>query len=306
MTDTKATPKGGNRGPADWSEAIVADLRIPDGVETMSLAEAAGAYVEAGWYIGPIARKTRHAGSILGKGWPAKTSNDPAVARSSIWENKRVGGLFLHVGRSGAIVFDVDEPPCMPEVLREALFNTLPAYQSTRPKTPLRGHWVFSVGEQGFGNGLGSLRTKCKWGDVRGRNGIIVVAPTPHPGGYEYRWRIRRVPPLPDELREALQPPPERRREPIDPFMVHDKGTGLLTTVRTAVLGECNEKLFWAACRFGEMVLDGVIDEDVARSLLAEAAIDAGMDFDLKSNSPTTDYLGTIESGLRTGRTWPE
>ncbi len=54
-----------------------------------------------------------------------------------------------------------------------------------------------------LGNSKGQLTGN--WGEVRGRNGVIVVEPTPHPDGREYRWLATGpVPELPAELAALL------------------------------------------------------------------------------------------------------
>lgn len=293
------------------------ELLVPAGVERMTLRDAAVAYAEAGLYVLPIAHKTRHAGSRLGKGWPAKSSRDPDLVawwfgRCATYGHEPGGGIAIHVGRSGLVAFDVDAPENMPGVLTDALLESTTAYQSTRPAQPLRGHWVYST-DRTFGNGLGALRAehggqvcdhepRCSWGDVRGKNGIVLAAPTPHPGGHRYRWRTREILPLPDVLAEALEPPP-RQRSPfvsLDPFAAVN---GPLAYALDAGDGHWNDALFWASSVLGEMVRDGAISEKQARQMLTEVALATGQDYDLKTNRPTTTYLGTIDSGLRAGMT---
>ena len=87
----------------------------------------------------------------------------------------------------------------MPDVLRRHL-DTAP-FQNTRPdEDPARGHYLFLMPPgRSIGNSPGRLTGG--WGDIRGLNGIIVVAP--HPDGR--RWlRTGPVPVLPAELAELL------------------------------------------------------------------------------------------------------
>jgi hypothetical protein len=104
-------------------------------------------------------------------------------------------------------------------------------------------------------------------------------------------------------LGQALIRPTVAPRQPTPAVWVYGKAKGLLDKLLSAQLGECNTLLFWASCRFGEMVADGVIDEQMARDALTLAALELGMDVDLASGgSRSTDYIGTIDSGLNTGR----
>lgn len=180
---------------------------IPDGTETLTLVDAALAYAGVGWYVLPIRLDTKHAGSVLGEGWPEKTSRDPETIRR--WFTRSDVGLALHVGKSGAVAFDVDTPEDLPHVLRIAIRATNPPFQSGRPDSA-RGTYVFAAPPGAYGNSNGDLgRT---WGDVRGWNGIIVVAPTPHSKatteGARYLWvRTGWMPTVPDSVAVLLRPP---------------------------------------------------------------------------------------------------
>lgn len=177
-------------------------LSIPAMDPDISIDAAALTYAAAGWHVLPIDPTTKHAGSVLGKGWPAKSSRDPQQIVA--WFAGSKDGLALHIGRSGAVVFDVDDPDQMPEVLSDNLFALDPPYQSSRPEVSGRGHYLFKAPEgRNFSNGAGKLRGG--WGEVRGRNGIIVVFPTPHSKGGRYTWMSTgELPELPADLAELL------------------------------------------------------------------------------------------------------
>jgi hypothetical protein len=114
-------------------------------------------------------------------------------------------------------------------------------FQSTRTNDPLRGHYIFATPEgSNYGNSKGLL--KGAWGEVRGKNGIIVASPTPHSKhaeGGQYVWkRTGIVPPLPYALQKLL---PEARFQSVQSiemteadtfFAVHTKAdsTQLLET----------------------------------------------------------------------------
>lgn len=171
---------------------------IPD--ETDNLA-AAMEYGNAGWYVGAAKRGTKHPGSVLGKGWHTQTSRDPQVIAAMFAGTDH--SVFLHLGRSGALGIDVDHPDKFPEALRKHLLTA--PYQSTRPGETRRGHYPF-VAPPGrlLGNGTGKLGGS--WGEIRGQNGVIIVAPSVHPSpDGEYRWhRTGIVPVLPAEIADLL------------------------------------------------------------------------------------------------------
>lgn len=179
------------------------DLFIPDLSPEDDVLKAALKYAAAGWYVGPVKAGTKDPRSTLGKGWPGRTSRDPEVI-VSWYAGKPERGVFLHLGRSGAVAFDVDNPDKLPPALTRAVAELKPPYQSSRPDQPGRGHYLFAVPPgRMLGNSLGTLAGG--WGDIRGRNGLIIAAPTRHAAGGRYDWpETGPVPALPTYVGEAL------------------------------------------------------------------------------------------------------
>jgi hypothetical protein len=179
-------------------------LRIPD-VSDMDALSAALAYAQAGWYVLPVKKGSKHPGSVVGNRWHLLSSCEPDVIVS--WFAGTDHGVALHLGRSGAVAFDVDDAVRMPEVLARAIVVANPPRQSTRAGDASRAHYVFAqcVGRM-IGNGGGALGTA--WGEVRGRNGVIVVEPSlhlEHASGGRYEWtQVGALPTLPPQLAEAL------------------------------------------------------------------------------------------------------
>ena len=186
---------------AGSAEANVPEISVTDPADHSTL-EAALIYAKAGFYVGPLKAGTKNPGSVLGDNWHQKTTRDPQVIVAMFAGTDH--GVFLHVGRSDALVFDVDNPEQLPELLRRAFREVTPPYQSTRPDTPGRGRYVFRQPPgRDLGNSLGRLGNG--WGEVRGRNGVIVVTPTCHPDGGRYQWiQTGAVPALPDYVAELL------------------------------------------------------------------------------------------------------
>jgi hypothetical protein len=140
-------------------------------------------YAQAGWYVLPVRRGMKNPGSVVGTGWHVKSSRDPK--QISAWFAGTDHGVALHCGRSGAVVFDVDEPEALPEVLSRHLSSA--PFQSTRPDSAGRGHYVFAMPSgRTIGNSTGRLGGA--WGEVRGLNGVIMAAPSVHPDGGLYEW----------------------------------------------------------------------------------------------------------------------
>jgi hypothetical protein len=182
-------------------------LRIPDLDKTTSIKNAAQAYAEAGWYVLPVNEHSKHAGSYVGTNWPEQSTRDP----KQIEKFFKFDGvnLALHVGKSGAVVFDVDNPSLLPPDLEAAISKPEVPFQSTRMVgDSRRGHYPFAVPKNFcFGNSVGKFNTG--FGDVRGKNGIIIVEPSLHSNPEQfghYKWkRTGILPELP--LNIALQLP---------------------------------------------------------------------------------------------------
>lgn len=175
-------------------------LTVPDIDPDTDTFTAACAYAKAGWYVVPVKHGTKHPGSVLGKGWQQQSTRDPQEI-AALWLGTD-HGLALHCGRSGAVVLDIDNPDHLPPVIRDNAGQ--PPTQQTRPEQPDRRHLVYTVpAGRRLGNGNGKLGGA--WGEVRGQNGVIVVAPSHHPEGGEYRWQATGVVPvLPEPIAELL------------------------------------------------------------------------------------------------------
>lgn len=204
-------------------------LRIPTLRPTGTMLDAASAYAEAGWYVLPIDPTTKHPGSVVGNGWQDKSSRHPEQIRA--WFNGTNYGLAVHVGLSGAVVFDVDHPEAgLPEELERALRATPAPFQSTRDNNPRRGHYVFAVPEgKAYSNSTAGFGEQQGWGEVRGLNGIIVVEPTIHTEEHgRYRWESKRRPPmLPDYLARKLREPGETKaadNDAVSAFLAEHEG----------------------------------------------------------------------------------
>ena len=161
---------------------------------------AALAYAAAGIYVLPVRRGDQEPRQRRRQDWHAKSSRDPQ--QIAAWFAGTDHGIALHCGRSGLVVFDVDKPEQGARgagpAPRVSAVSVHPPRR--RPKGPLP--FAMPPGRT-LGNGTGGLGGE--WGEVRGLNGVIVVAPSRHANGGEYRWvRTGPVLALPDEIAELL------------------------------------------------------------------------------------------------------
>jgi len=158
---------------------------LPAGVDTLT---AALRYAAAGWYVGHTKRGSKSPAD-MGAGWPDRTSRDPEVITS--WFAGTDYGVFLHCGRSGAVVVDVDHPDRLPEVLLDAIRERPTVMQTTRVGDEDRGHYLYAMpAGRLLGNAVGKLGGQ--WGDIRGSNGVVIAAPSVHKhaaDGGLYAWQ---------------------------------------------------------------------------------------------------------------------
>lgn len=179
-------------------------LSIPLLSPSTSILDAAIAYGRCGWYILFTDGQSKNPGSLVGAGWQEKSVRDETDIRSAY--SSHAMGIALHAGRSGAFILDVDHPEHLPKFLKTILEETRPPFQATRLDGGTRGHYVFAVPHgESYGNSNGTLGTA--WGEVRCKNGVIIVEPTAHSSGGLYKWRVGgRVPYMPKQIASHVRP----------------------------------------------------------------------------------------------------
>lgn len=180
---------------------------IPD-VSGLSHADAASAYSDCGIYVLPVDPKdAKNPGSIVGKGWPKKSTVDADLA-AYYWGSDgpyadEPPSIAIHTGRSGLVVFDLDCDVLPGEL--DWLRNGL--YQASRDYESERGHYVFASDEI-FVSGRLLLSDGTQVGEIRSGNSVIIAEPSIHAkaaAGGRYHWATSgRVPELPDAARDYL------------------------------------------------------------------------------------------------------
>ena len=192
-----------------------------------------------GWHLCPMEPGTKNPGSILGKDWPNKCSNDPQVISS--WPQGCNLGVLLG-SRSGLIdlEFDSETGEQLIESWLEDCGNPpTPSYRSSKSIHRLfRWEEKFSFEKKAFGR----LGVEFRFGNDAAQS---VIPPSVHESGVLYQWLEGLSPfevevaPLPDLIYRqylALRASEEKqvaKASPVDPR--YTSGDSLLTKARNHV-----------------------------------------------------------------------
>lgn len=114
--------------------------------------------------VAPFQGRRDDAGSVVGGDWCSRSSRDPEQIRRW-WADNPNYGIALHVGRSGAVAFDLDG---------NSLFRSADAILFQVPEDG-----QFSNSATKFDDLPAGMGAKI---DVRGQNGVIVTASVPEVG----------------------------------------------------------------------------------------------------------------------------
>jgi hypothetical protein len=276
---------------------------------TAILHRAALTAVGRGWRVFPVEPGGKRPAVDR---WEQRATADPEYV-SSAWSGRWSGyNVGVACGPSRLIVVDLDRHGELPQdwcalpgvvdgldvfaqLLEWAGESRLP--ETYWMATPSGGwHYYFTSPEGGppIRNSAGLLGPAV---DVRGAGGYVVAAGSVGRRAYEIlddrspapppAWIVRRLTPQP----RLPAPVP---RAPASCTRALPRLRGLLEHVRSGPPGDRNGRLFWAACRLGELVASGQTGED-AGELLVAAALDAG----LRGGEP--EARRTVASGLRAG-----
>lgn len=174
---------------------------------------AALAYGKAGLYLAPTVNRGespgKNPGTALGRHWQTATVTGSADVYAVFGEeHPDAVGIALHCGRSGVLAIDIDteDESLIPEPVLRAIRECNPPTFTTRIGARLRAHYLF---EQPPGRMIGNAGGKLGsgWGDIRGKNGVIILPgswhPVPEAGRYEMRSHGE-VPVLPSYLADLL------------------------------------------------------------------------------------------------------
>jgi Bifunctional DNA primase/polymerase, N-terminal len=238
------------------------------------------------------------------RGWRHLASVDPDMVRAW-WRRWPEANVALATGVRFDVL-DLDGPEGV-EALRAVLSQRNPIEHAGPVVRTGGGGWHLLYAPTGLGNRVGLL-PRMDW---RGQGGLVVAPPSRHGSGGRYVWvrpLTAELPTVPAELHARLVPP-RVERSSTPPALVAAAGSGraaryarvALTrearTVASAQEGTCNHTLNRAAFNLGQLVAGDLLDPEEVRSVLLDAALEAG--------NPETKARATIESGLAGGARKP-
>jgi hypothetical protein len=133
------------------------------------------------WHVVPIESGSKHPGSIVGKNWQQKTTNDPEKIKGYLDAGNNLG--LLLGPKSGVIDIEGDTPEGN-EILETLLSGIdTPTYTSAKSK-----HWLFAYDER-FINEKSKVAiagTEWRFGQDSAQS---VIPPSVHETGVIYEWQ---------------------------------------------------------------------------------------------------------------------
>lgn len=226
---------------------------------------------------------------LVPRGLHDATSRLDTVSRW--WQSMPNANVGIRTGAdSGLVVLDIDG---------------LPGRQALRALVAVHGHFEARWARTGSGGWHAYL---CHPGttvpssagrvgdrlDVRGEGGYVVAPPSMHRSGRFYRWIVRPegaappvgddLPALPGWLLELALPGTSHRSPPSELRLCTSDGSAYAAAaveqeaheVAWAPAGRRNHRLNRAAFRLGQLIGDGLLDEEAAITALVDAGLAAG------------------------------
>jgi hypothetical protein len=202
----------------------------------------------------------------------------------SWWGNEDHGLGVVTGAVSEIVVVDVDSDDA-----RELVERTCGWPRTVTTKTAKGAHLWFRHPGEATRNGVRRAESAL---DVRGDGGYVVVPPSVHPSGFEYRWTVSPFtfsggmwPPivLPDELHQLLWPARKLTPTGAAPTILTDGYVRAafereVAAVRSASSGARNDTLNRSVFAVWRFVTQGRLDEEVVVREFAYAARACGLD----------------------------
>ena len=281
------TPPGQDQGASCTGEDAAPTVgEYPDTVASKRMVDHALDYAVRGWAVLPLAGKQPH-----NRRGVTDASRDLDTIRSwwSRWPEANIGARVP----KDYVVLDVDPRN---GGRTDALFDGV-AVTVTLTVLTGRGDGGMHLYYRRPESALSAARLPV--GVDLKVSGYMVMPPSLHPDtGIAYDWYARPVAPLPEHLVRMLTPTLRLVSNRPTPGVRPSKGSvvarldGLTQHLRAAVEGERNARLYWTACRVGDMLVAGDLPNwRLAADALATVALEIGLE--------AGEVGDTIESGFK-------
>lgn len=247
------------------------------GMSPATLSDAANQYVARGWPIFPCCRRGK--APITERGFRDATTDPDTVA--AWWAENPDANIGFVPGRVGLLVLDIDGPNGEREAQDLGLFS-----EPTLTVTTGRGRHLYFHHP---GGQIGNRKLAAEL-DVRADAGYVLLPPSVHPSGRQYRadGTVEWIKPLSPAALEALRKPKFRPIPSGDAAPVDSGTPRRVAYVRAAIEQECmelaqtpeggrNEALNRAAFALARFIATGEADPEKLADALRYAAHHAGL-----------------------------
>jgi hypothetical protein len=244
---------------------------------------------KSGWRLHPV-RLNKH--PFL-KDWPNLATNDTEKIRE-FWEEFPDASIGMACGPgSGVWVLDIDLPdgPKNLEAL-EKEYGKLP--ETLMQQTGSGGFQYFWKWNGHTVRNSGSRIAKNI--DIRGFGGFVILPPSPHPSGNNYRWLNKAKVNLPPQWLVDLAMA-KKDKSPLIKTYGQAALNKELAKLGQSTVGERNETLNQAAYSLGQLVAGGELDHSAVFAALLGVSLSLGLG--------EVETRRTIESGMNAGALEP-
>lgn len=194
---------------------------------------------------------------------------------------------------SGMFALDIDAPDGYDSLSKlEGKNGELP--DTLSQKTGGGGiHFLFKLPDFEVKNSASKIGPKI---DIRG-NGYIILSPSPHPSGNQYKWQGKReVLSAPEWLLKIMRNGSSHKRQRTNTYGQTALNNELANLGQSSA-GQRNDVLNQAAYSLGQLVAGGELEYTAVSSSLLGVALSIGLN--------EREVVKTIESGMRAGALEP-
>ncbi|WP_294446955.1 DUF927 domain-containing protein [uncultured Mailhella sp.] len=268
-------------------------------------------YGQRGWAPIPL---TAHTKEPCLRGWPNVASSDEAYIRQIFTHHN--GNIGIVCGKkSSLLVIDVDMPdgPASLEQLESQLGKLPDTLSQTTGGGGKQFFFLYPAGVE-IGNSVKKLGACI---DIRANSGQVVVPPSIHPNGKQYKWDNNLSPAaLPqawiDYLVQLQKPTPARPAQPseldetfgLHPYIDKALSNGM-QKIANAEEGTRNTTLFKVVAGLAGFIPSGLLGENTLYDRAKQAFQDCHPD-DMDEQEFSKTFSSAVEKGKQTPREIPD